>query len=84
MTIINERKLNELERNVFTINVITKLSRFYLNEENQKEVNERFEYILSMYLSLEKYQDLYDSTGNNEYKAYFFNKTFTIHLFNIF
>ena len=73
MTIINERKLNELERNVYTINVITKLSRFYLNEENQKEVNKRFEYILSMYLSLEKYQDLYDSTGNNEYKNFLEN-----------
>lgn len=73
MTIINDKKLNELERNVFTIHIVTKLSRYFLNEDQLQEINERWDFIVSMFESLEKYKELYESTGNNEYKNFLEN-----------
>lgn len=70
---IAERKIIELQRNMFTIKVITTLSRFLVNEDKYQEFEERFEYIQEMYASLEKYQVLYESTNNMEYKNYFEN-----------
>ncbi len=70
---IAERKIIELQRNMFTIKVITALSRFLVNEDKYLELEERFKYIEEMYSSLEKYQTLYASTNNIEYKNYFEN-----------
>lgn len=70
---ISERKLIELQRNIFTIKVTTAVSRFFVDEENYKELNDRFSYINEMYTSLDKYQTLFDTTSNNEYKNYFEN-----------
>lgn len=68
MTIINERKLNDLDRNVFTIKVITTLSRFFVTPEKLEEVNQRYTFLKEMHESLEKYQVLFDTTENLEYK----------------
>lgn len=70
---ISERKLIELQRNIFTIKVITAVSRFFVDEEKYKDLIERLDYINEMYQSLDKYQTLFDTTGNNEYKNYFEN-----------
>lgn len=68
MTIINERKLNDLDRNVFTIKVITTLSRFFVTTVQLEEIRGRYDFIKEMHDSLEKYQLLYDTTENSEYK----------------
>lgn len=70
---ISERKLIELQRNIFTIKVITAVSRFFVEEDKYEELNDRLKYINEMYQSLDKYQTLFDTTGSAEYKNYFEN-----------
>lgn len=73
MTSITDRKINELERSVFAINVITTVSRFFVDEEKNNEIIERYKYIEEMFLSLEKYLELYNETSSSEYKNYLEN-----------
>lgn len=70
---ISERKLIELQRNIFTIKVITAVSRFFVDKEKYEDLNERLNYINEMYQSLDKYQTLFNTTENIEYKNYFEN-----------
>ena len=59
MTNINDRKIKDLERSVFTIKVTSALSRFFVDDNLYEEINERWIYINEMYNSLEKYSTLY-------------------------
>ena len=76
--IINERKLSELERNIFTIKVITKISRFFVDDETNKYISERWLYTEEMYSSLNHYLSLYESTNEEEYKNYLENNYSTV------
>lgn len=73
MTNINDRKIKDLERSVFTIKVTSALSRFFVDDNLYEEINERWIYINEMYNSLEKYSTLYNTTGNSEYRNMFEN-----------
>lgn len=76
--IINERKLNDLERNIFTIKVITKISRFFVDEETNQDISDRWLYIEEMYGSLNHYLSLYETTNEDEYKNYLENNYATV------
>lgn len=70
---IAERKLVELQRNIFTIKVITAVSRFFVEENKYQEIKERWSYLEEMYASLDNYLTLYNTTSNIEYKNYYEN-----------
>ena len=70
---IYDRKIIELQRNIFTIKVITAVSRFFVDEEKYSDLQERLTYINNMFDSLEKYRTLFETTSNVEYKNYFEN-----------
>lgn len=76
--IINERKLSDLERNIFTIKVITKISRFSMDEIAYKDIVERWNYIIDMYNSLNNYLSLYEETNSITYRNYLENNYSTV------
>ena len=76
--IINERKLNELERNIFTIKVITKISRFFVDEKTNQDISERWLYIEEMYGSLKHYLSMYEKTNEDGHRNYLENNYSTV------
>lgn len=73
MTELTEKKLNELDRSIFTLKTITTISRFFVSLEKYEEITERWSYVKNMYESLDNYNTLYQTTQNIEYKNYLEN-----------